>query len=186
MDPITTFQRAIDQTGRIVAAVKPDQMNQPTPCPDWDVRTLLNHTIGVVDMFSEAATGAEFQMARFEKDLVGDDPAGAYDKAAGVLRDTVSKPDVLDHDWTMPFGATPGALAINIAIVEVAQHGWDIAKATGQEATFDPDVTQAAMATAKQLPADLTRQPGVFGPEVPCQESAPLPDQLAAFLGRTL
>jgi len=75
MDSIETFTRAVDQTGRIVAAVKPDQLGDPTPCADWDVRALLNHTIGGVYMFDDAAQGKELDVARFEQDVVALKPA---------------------------------------------------------------------------------------------------------------
>jgi len=184
MDPIETFTRAVDQTGRIVAGVKPDQMGGPTPCADWDVRGLLNHTIAGVYMFDDAAQEKEFDMSRFSKDLVGGDPADNYEQGAVELKKTMQQPDVLDRTWTMPFGPTPGPFAIGAATVECLIHGWDLAKATGQDAEFDPELTEAAMQAAQLFPADVVRQPGVFGPEVDCPDSAPLEDRLAAFLGR--
>ena len=186
MDPIETFTRAIDQTGRIVAAVKPDQLGDPTPCADWDVRALLNHTIGGVYMFDDAAQGNELDIARFEQDMVGSDPADSYEQGAVKLKKTVQQSGVLDGQWTMPFGATPGQIAIGIATVETIQHGWDVAKATGQKAEFDPEVMEAAMAAAQLFPPDIVRQPGVFGTENECASDAPLEDRLAAFLGRTV
>src|ERR1051325_1223223 len=75
MDQIETFTRAVDQTGRIVAAVKPDQLGDSTPCAEWDVRALLNHTISAVSMFDDAAQEKEFDGSRFSKDQVGTDPA---------------------------------------------------------------------------------------------------------------
>ena len=87
MDQISTFQRAVDQTGLIVAGVKPDQLGLPTPCSDWDVRALLNHTIGAVLMFDTAARGGKIDMDRFQQDLVGEDPAAAYDRSAAQLHE---------------------------------------------------------------------------------------------------
>ena len=186
MEPINLFLRAIDQTGRIVAGVKPDQLGLPTPCAEWDVRALLNHTIGAAQMFSDAAQGKAFEGARFATDLVGDDPAAAYDQAAGQLRGAVGKPGVLDQMWTMPFGTVPGAIAVAIATVEAEQHGWDVAKATAQLVDFDPELAEAALANARMMPPDQARQPGVFGPEVSCSADAAVHDRLAAFLGRQL
>jgi uncharacterized protein (TIGR03086 family) len=184
MDQIETFLAAIDQTGRIVASVTPAQLSQPTPCGDWDVRALLNHTISGVYMFDDAAQEKEFDTSRFTKDLVGSDPADNYGQAAARLGQTVRQPGVLDRTWTMPFGGTPGQIAISIATVEALQHGWDVAKATGQQADFDPELTEAGLQAAQLFPPDIVRQPGVFGPEKECDPDAPLQDRLAAFLGR--
>jgi len=184
MDQIETFTRAVDQTGRIVAAVKPDQLGDPTPCADWDVRALLNHTIGGVYMFDDAAQGKELDVARFEQDVVGSDPADSYEQGAAKLKKTVQQPGVLDGQWTMPFGATPGQIAISIATVECLIHGWDVAKATGQRPEYDAEVTESAMQAAQLFPPDIVRVPGVFGPEAECPDGAPLEDRLAAFLGR--
>jgi uncharacterized protein (TIGR03086 family) len=184
MGQIENLLGAIAQTGRIVAAVTPDQLGKPTPCADWDVRSLLNHTISGVHMFDDAAQEKEFDMSRFGKDLVGTDPADAYDQAAATLEKTVREPGVLDRSWTMPFGPTPGDIAISIAMVESIQHGWDIARATGQDVDFDPELTEAAIQAAQLFPADVARQPGVFGPEQECGDDAPMEDRLAAYLGR--
>jgi uncharacterized protein (TIGR03086 family) len=184
MDQIETFTRAVDHTGRIVAGVTPDQLDQPTPCADWDVRALLNHTIGGVHMFDDAAQEKEFDTSRFQRDMVGPDPGDSYEVGAAKLKETLRQPGVLDRTWTMPFGATPGQIAIGIATVETLQHGWDVAKATGQKTDRDPEMMEAAMAAAQLFPPDIVRQPGVFGPEVECVSDAPIEDRLAAFLGR--
>ena len=186
MDQIETFTTAIDQTAGIVAAVKPDQLGDPTPCADWDVRALLNHTIGGVYMFDDAAQGKELDVARFQQDQVGSDPADAYDQGAAKLKKTLQKPAILDGQWTMPFGATPGQIAISIATVETVIHGWDVARATGQKPEFNPELTEACWQAAQLFPPDIARAPGVFGPEAECASDAPLEDRLAAFLGRTV
>src|SRR4051812_10092576 len=144
MDAIAALTRAVDQTGRIVANVKPDQLGDPTPCADWDVRALLNHTIGGVNMFDDAAQGKELNAELFTGDQVGADAADAYERGAVKLKKTLQTPGVLDGQWTMPFGATPGQIAIAIATVETVTHGWDIAKATGQTADFDAELTEHA------------------------------------------
>ena len=186
MDPISIFQSAIDQTGAIVAGVKADHLPATTPCTEWDVRALLNHTIAAVLMFDTAARGGEFDGSIFAADQVGSDPAASYEAAAARLREALEEPGVLEAMWNMPFGTVPGMMAIGFATLELAQHGWDIAKATGQQPEFDALVTETALSTAKMTPSEFVRVPGVFGPEADCPPDAPAHDQLAAFMGRQL
>jgi uncharacterized protein (TIGR03086 family) len=138
MDQLDVLHRAIDQTGRIVSGVQQGQLGDPTPCADWNVSALLNHTISVVMMFDGAASGAEFDGAHFANDNVGDDAGASYKSAADKLHATLVAPGVIDATWHMPFGPVPGEAAVGFATLEVAQHGWDVAKATGQQADFDP------------------------------------------------
>ena len=38
---------ALDRADRLVAAVRPDQLDRPTPCAEWTVRMLLAHLVDV-------------------------------------------------------------------------------------------------------------------------------------------
>jgi len=184
MEPIAVYKKAVDQTGRIVANVTPDQLDASTPCEDWDVRTLLNHTIAVAKAFGAAASGEPFDPTPFGQDNVGNDANAAYASAAERIHTALGRPDVLEGTWHMPFGEVPADQAIAFCTLELGQHGWDIATATGQAPNFDDEVSEAAMAAAQAAPPEVVRNPGVFGPEAGCPESAPLHDRLAAFLGR--
>lgn len=90
------------------------------------------------------------------------------------------------NKWELPFGSMPGMIAVGIGIMESVQHGWDLAKATGQTPSFDTELLEICMRTAKMMPEEQARNPRVFGPEQSAPEGAPLADQLAAFLGRTV
>lgn len=71
-----------------------------------------------------------------------------------------------------------------MGIVETLVHGWDIAKATGQQPDMDPELSEFALAVARQMPQEQVRQPGIYGPEAPCAGDAPVHECLAAYLGR--
>src|SRR5262245_7989376 len=124
MDPISLLKRSVDQTGRIVAAVKLDQLGASTPCADWDLRALLNHTIAGVEMFNRAAQSQPFDPAPFERDNVGADPGSSYEAKAASLRATLDQPGVIDAMWAMPFGEVPGMIGASFATLELFQHGW--------------------------------------------------------------
>ena len=54
-DSVATLSRALDQTGDVLAAIHPDQLSDPTPCPDWDVAHLIGHILGAPRRFTEAS-----------------------------------------------------------------------------------------------------------------------------------
>jgi uncharacterized protein (TIGR03086 family) len=186
VDQIAVYKKAVDQTGRIMANVKPDQMSDPTPCDEWDVRGLVNHTIAVAKAFAAAARGEEFDPTPFGQDNIGVDAAASYHAAAKEIHEALGRPDVLEGTWHMPFGPVPAPGAIGFCTLELFAHGWDTAKATGQAPDFDDEVSEVAMATAQAAPPELVRQPGVFGPENNCADGTPLHDRVASFLGRKL
>ena len=68
------------------------------------------------------------------------------------------------------------------------QHGWDLARATGQAANLDPDVAAKLLEFAQMAIPDTFRGPegqAPFGAAIDVSESAPAADRLAGFLGRT-
>src|SRR5437660_2505480 len=48
-DPRTVFAKAVAVGGDVVAAVRPEQLGDATPCPDYDVRALLGHLVTVLN-----------------------------------------------------------------------------------------------------------------------------------------
>ena len=186
MEPTAALHRAIDQITEIVVAIPPDRYDRSTPCEDFDVEALLNHTVASMQGLAEAAQGRTWDMGSYGRDNLGDDPAGALRAAGDSLREATTGDDVLERPWAMPSGDSPGAQAIAIGIMEVSQHAWDLAKATGQDVDFDDEVWEHALELAKQnLPPDDQRPAAAFGPSVPVAEDAPAADRLAAFMGRT-
>ena len=190
MDIVRLLERALDETARLVGGVRPDQMNLPTPCSDWDVRALLAHLIGGNIRWAAQARGEPMQHGPARggepgTDLLGDDPPGAYRRSAAELKAAWQDPALLDRPFELPIGILPGRAVVNLRLMETVAHGWDLAKATGQEPAFDPDVVQAAAQFAHStLPVD--RPPAMpFAPPVPVADDLPELDRLAAFLGRT-
>jgi uncharacterized protein (TIGR03086 family) len=184
MEAHETLHRAIDQAARLVDDLGDDDLAKPTPCDQFDVKALLNHLVASTDGLANAATGQTWNMATYGQDLVGDDPKGAFARAATRLRDATATSDTLERTWKMPFGESPGSRAIPIGIIELAQHAWDLGKATGRT-DLDEELGATALELAQQnMPPDDQRSPETFGKSVPVADDAPAPDRLAGFLGR--
>ena len=66
---------------------------------------------------------------------------------------------------------------------DLVVHGWDLARATGQDETIAPARVEEIWGMAQGL-GDNLRRAGVCGPAVPVADDAPLQDRLLGLLGR--
>jgi uncharacterized protein (TIGR03086 family) len=187
-DPRPLRRRAIAQTETIVAAVTPDQLTLPTPCPEYDVRALLSHITGGLTRAGLVGEGADDALARPAMAEGVPDDAWPQAYRAAATRDAAAWADdaKLDALVEVPWGKVPGRFAIAGYIQEILAHGWDLAQATGQPTEGDPELALWALATAKRiLPPDIRGNDGVpFGPVVDVPPDATPYTQLAAWLGR--
>ena len=182
MDIVEVLDRTYDQTGRVVAAVTPEQLTRPTPCDEFDVRVLLNHTIGAIKMFGDICAGRETDHS---VDHVGDDPAGNYEAAVAAAKAGWREPGVLERDFQLPFGTFSGEFVAGLSFSDALIHGWDLARAIGYDtAQFDPELGGMCLEGLHQRLTPEFRRPGAFGPEIEVEADAPVYDRVAAFSGR--
>src|ERR671911_105737 len=110
-----------------------ERWSAPTPCPDWDVRSLVNH-IAYEDVWTvplmEGATIAEVG-DRFEGDLLGDDPVAAARAAAAAAPIAPASGLVAGRIVPLSFGDTPAEEYAYQLAADHLVHGWDLAAATG-------------------------------------------------------
>ena len=72
---------------------------------------------------------------------------------------------------------------VGIAATDQLVHGWDLAVATGQDATMPDDLAEAAfgMVDGRLTPE---RRGAAFAAEVPAADGASTQDRLLAYVGR--
>ena len=106
-----------------------------TPCDEWDVRELLNHMLETEQFFVGTARGQEVSppSARPPK-LLSDDPVADFQHALSETLNAFSEDGVL---------AKTGP-SLGIAFSDLLLHGWDLAKATGQDAMMPDGLAEAA------------------------------------------
>jgi uncharacterized protein (TIGR03086 family) len=66
---------------------------------------------------------------------------------------------------------------------DLVVHGWDLARATGQDEQIEPGEVERVWADVHEL-GDNIRQPGVCAEAVEIGDDAPMQARLPAYLGR--
>ena len=185
-DRIGMLERAMAATARVVRGVRPEQHDDPTPCPDWTVRTLQNHLVAGNRYFAASAGGEQADMALWAADHLGDGDAGAaYEATAKAALDAWRTPGALERRAKLPSGGS-GPRVFDMHLMDTVVHGWDLATATGQDSPVDPDTAQALYdAWHGKFPDEVRAGGRVVGPEVDVAPDAPVTDRLLAYLGRT-
>nr|WP_269781613.1 TIGR03086 family metal-binding protein [Nocardia bovistercoris] len=168
--------RAIDYTLVNVAAVRRADLDSATPCAHWNLRTLLDHLNDSLDALCAAArpsTGTEPPAA---------DPVLAFGARAARVR--ALWPEI-DHDSPVRLGGRTRRADVlaHVAAVEIAVHGWDVARACAANRPI-PDELARAILTFIELIVPETGRPPQFHPPVAMPDSAPADERLLAYLGR--
>lgn len=180
----STYERALEATKDVVAGTREEQLDDPTPCPEWSVRDLLNH---VINGCLAWASGARGKPRPFEaEDHTGHDYAAAFEEASLAALAAFQRPGAMDRTFKMSWGDTPGPVALGLAVADAAVHGWDLAKATGQTIRIEDDVANNVYGMTTQMMKPLGSFPrgDSFGDPVHVPDDAPIADKMLAYLGR--
>jgi uncharacterized protein (TIGR03086 family) len=81
------------------------------------------------------------------------------------------------------YGPVPGSVYCGHRFIDVFIHGWDLAVATAQDTTLDPELVAAAYELL-QGQADMVRASGAFGTDLSTPADAGAQQRLLAFIGR--
>jgi uncharacterized protein (TIGR03086 family) len=183
MEMLEAYEKALDNSGRIVRGIRPHHLGRPTPCAGWLAGDLIGHLIGVTLVYGAGGLQADEKLQPAE---IGSDPGWAYALAAKTSLDTFAAAGAMDAMFRLPVGEVPGSAALALAVAEAAVHGWDLAVATGKSPTIDAGVAELVLAEIRPiLTPDVRRGPQpMFGPEVPVATEAHASDRLVGFLGR--
>jgi uncharacterized protein (TIGR03086 family) len=185
IDPVELHRRAIDEFGRRVEAVGDNQWGLPTPCRDWDVRTLVHHLVyenlWAVPLFDGQTVEAVGD--RYEGDLLGDDPKAAWRDSGDRAKRAVSAPGAMNATVHLSFGDFPGSFYAMQLVTDLAVHAWDLARGIGADDQIDPEVVQACYDTV--LPMEpMLRTSGLFGEKIEVGDQAEVQSKLLGLLGR--
>jgi uncharacterized protein (TIGR03086 family) len=161
----------------------PQLLQRPTPCPGWDLETLLDHVSDSIGVLHEAITAGGVWAAPPGYPGPGPDPvARLRGQAARLLGACAAagpaerRVAIWDRELTAGMVAVTGALEITV-------HGWDISVACGACRPVPPGLAAVLLPIAPLLITPGIR-PGLFADPVRLPGPASPGDQLVAFLGR--
>jgi uncharacterized protein (TIGR03086 family) len=129
---------------RLLREVHPDQWHWPTPCAEWDVRQLVNHmTAGNLNyvLLLRAGSAADF-LAMRDKDMLGDDPVGAFTRSVRDCAAAFAEPGALTRILDYPLGKVEGQQALAVRTTDSTIHTWDLARAINASETLDPGLVE--------------------------------------------
>lgn len=168
------YRRRSDAFEALIVGVPAHRWTSQSPCEKWLARDVVAHVVGYSGHVLRERAGVEPTTAP----PANEDPAAAFRTIrADVLR-------VLDDPATPPDVAQYIDLAVSF---DLPQHWWDLAKATGQDATMDPEEVEALWkALSPMRPGwwEWQVENGYYAPKVPVPEDAPLQDRLLGLIGR--
>lgn len=182
-DPRPAFRAATAWVVELLEGVSDDQLDSPTPCDDFDVRTLSAHLVAVAHRAAALAEGADIRtMASIAEQYDVRTYAALIDQAL----DSWSDDTKLSVMVQMPWGEVPGAGALWGYVSETLVHAWDLAVATGRPAEADAELAETTLGVARQfIPAAIRTDPAVpFGPVVEPRPEAGPTERLANWTGR--
>jgi uncharacterized protein (TIGR03086 family) len=186
LDLPALHEQALAQTRRDMAGIRGDQWDAPTPCDDWNVRELANHVVSGNFWAGELARGKTIDEVgdRLDGDVLGSDPVGAYDESARVADAAFRAPGAMEAPCAVSYGPVPGEVYAGHRFIDLLIHGWDLAKATGQDTSLPPELVESCWAVVEPQ-RDLLVGSGAFGDHHDIPAGADRQAGLLALLGRT-
>ncbi len=191
MSEISERYRAhADAFERKIAAVRDDQWSNQSPCEKWDARGVVDH---ILMMHGVMLRPVDRELSPAPS--VAEDPLASFRAARADVQAVLDDPELAEMECDTPNGRMTVARQIDQVVSDdLVLHGWDLARATGQDEAMNPNDVERLWATTTSIPDELMekyRTPGafgpgieVFGPEVKVAEDAPLQDRLLGLIGR--
>jgi uncharacterized protein (TIGR03086 family) len=165
-------------TDRVVGATDWDA---PAPVEGWAARDVVRHLVEWFPAFLEGGAGVTLASGP----SVDDDPVAAWRVHSDAVQALLDDPETPSKVLTNPhIGEVPLDQAVaNFYTGDVFLHTWDLARATGQDETLDPETCAAMLAGMEQM-EDVLRGSGQYGPRVEVPPDADVQTRLIGFIGR--
>jgi uncharacterized protein (TIGR03086 family) len=180
---VALLERAMGYTLGSLQLVTSSTLRWPTPCAGWDVQAMLIHMADSLDVLCAAVDAGHIDdpspvLEHSNADALVSAVRGRACRLLGAWAGA-DEPDVVSiygQSLSRTIVATTGA-------IEVAVHGWDLARGCGHDRTIPAGLAEDL---GQLAPLVVTHQdrPHRFGYPIAVPRDATPSDRLVAFLGR--
>jgi uncharacterized protein (TIGR03086 family) len=172
---------------RLVAGLFADRVRgvsdweAPAPVDGWTARDVVRHLVEWIPPFLKSGVGIELPVGP----SVDDAPVGAWATLQASIQEVLDDPATPGR---MLSNQHIGELPLDVAISQfftndVFMHTWDLARASGQDETLDPDKCAELLAGMEPF-EEAMRSSGQYGPRVEVPEDADVQTRMLGFIGR--
>jgi uncharacterized protein (TIGR03086 family) len=172
---VDIWRQTAAKWSEVYGQVTDSQWDRLTPCKEWAVRQLVEHTL------SWQAEGGRLIGA-------GTAPGDDWDRIRAAFDALLSDPSRLTGS-VPEFGGIPKQDLAGFLIGDLLIHSWDVARSIGADEALPPDAVEAITIGLHHVPPDLLRGTNPLGQkmmaaavEVPADASPQ--DKMLAFTGR--
>src|SRR3954471_22974560 len=130
-DPRPLFARAVAIAEPVIAGVRLEQLDLPSPCVEYSVKELLDHLVFVLHRVDALGRGdAAFAPKSLADAAIDrDDWVTDWRSAAAEMEAAWADDEVLDRLMVLPWATMSGAEVLSMYVSEITTHTWDLATA---------------------------------------------------------
>ena len=190
LSPTTAVRAASDLAAGPLRAVTADQLTAATPCGDYNVRALVDHLAWAAVLSQRAATRMPLEHdwssltpAPFLDGVPVERWAAAVPAELDTAADAWADPAAWEGETLMGTTPMPAEVVGPLMLAEFVLHGWDLAQAVGAPYEVPAELGAATLAAVQPV-AQMGRDGGWYGPEVPVPADAPAFDRALGLTGR--
>jgi uncharacterized protein (TIGR03086 family) len=157
------------------------EWDAPAPVDGWVARDVVRHLVEWFPAFLESGAG----LTLAHGPSVDDDPVAAWLVHSDAVQALLDDPETPSRVLRNPhIGEVQLDEAVDLFYTaDVFMHTWDLARATGQDETLDPEKCAVLLAGMEKY-EDAMRSSGQYGPRVEVPADADAQTRMLAFIGR--
>lgn len=184
MDVKDLFKETTAAASGVIVRIQPAQLHNPTPCTQWNLRSLLGHMTYEMSWVPDLLAGKTIEAVgdKYAGDLLGDDPLGAWGQALAAALVAVDEAH-LKKTVHLSYGDFSAEHYIRESASDMLIHGWDVSMSISHPLTFDTKAAKEVYEYALPRAAEFHGS-GLFGEVLPTKEDDSVQTKLLAFYGR--